>query len=196
MTVAQMCLAVRADKTWLFNAARILKKKIHRTPSGARWWGMVAMLNREIGVPLRRASQAADAILTEQVASNRIRIAATSDGGVALFVDLARFHSTANAALAAAQAFGTARSRGRPRKPTGDLEAQASDLDQPIEIRVRDNNAELASCAETLRGWNAYPRGIQGGLSFIMDTATIRAVSHLALTTDRGDVDVTLIRTR
>ena len=111
-----MCLAVRTDKAWLFNSARLLKKRVHRTPSGARWWGMVRVLNREIGIPLKRAGQAADAILTSRVATNRIRIAATTDGGVALTVDLTRFHSTANAALAAALAFGQSRARGRPRK--------------------------------------------------------------------------------
>ena len=187
-----MCLAVRTDKAWLFNSARLLKKRVHRTPSGARWWGMVRVLNREIGIPLKRAGQAADAILTSRVATNRIRIAATTDGGVALTVDLTRFHSTANAALAAALAFGRSRARGRPRKRSVS-EADGAGNGRPVAVRIRNHPAELEEWAATLRGWNAYPRGIQPDLDFFMDAATLRAVPRLALTTDRGDVDVELL---
>ena len=193
MSVEQMCLAVRTDKAWLFNSARLLKKRIHRTPSGARWWGMVRMLNREIGIPLKRAGQAADAILTSRVATNRIRIAATTDGGVALTVDLTRFHSTANAALAAALAFGQSRARGRPRKRSVP-DSDGAGNSRPVTVRIRNRAAELEEWAATLRGWNAYPRGIQPDLDFFMDAATLRAVPRLALSTDRGDVDVELLR--
>ena len=101
-----MAVATRSSRTWLNNARRILDRRLHRTPNGARWWGMVRMLSHELGLPLKSAAQVADLVLHVSVAPNRVRISATSDGAVALRIDLERFHSTANASLSAAFAFG------------------------------------------------------------------------------------------
>ena len=49
---------------------------------------------------------------------------------------------------------------------------------------------KLDRLGRQLRDWNAYPRGIEPGLPFIMDAATLRAVPRLALTTSKGDIDV------
>jgi hypothetical protein len=64
------------------------------------------------------------------------------------------------------------------------------------EIRVESAPDKLERLSRQLREWNAYPRGIQPGLPFIMDAATLRAVTRLPLSTSRGDVDVRLVEIR
>ncbi|HVT39727.1 MAG TPA: hypothetical protein VHE78_11820 [Gemmatimonadaceae bacterium] len=165
---------------------------MHRTPSGARWWGMVRMLNYELGLPLTLAARAADKVLSSGLAPNRVRISATTDGAMALQLDLQRFLSTSNASLAAAFAFGPTRGRGRPRLTS----RQNPVIDQFLsiwEIRVDDEPDKLHRLARQLGEWEAYPRGIEHGLPFIMDAATLRAVPRLALVTNRGDINVLLV---
>jgi hypothetical protein len=176
-----MAIATRSDRAWLNNARRLLARRMHRTPNGARWWGMVRMLNHELGLPLKSAARVADLVLHASTAPHRVRLAATSDGAIALRIDLERFHSTANASLAAAFAFGQPRVRGRPRKPQ---------RRRPL-IDVFPSVWEILG--QQLRDWDAYPRGIEPGLPFIMDAATLRAVPRLALTTSKGDIDVLLV---
>jgi hypothetical protein len=187
-----MAIATRSTRTWLNNARRILAKRMHRTPSGARWWGMVRMLNHELGLPLKSAARVADLVLVSPTVPARVRLAATSDGAIALRIDLERFHSTANAAVAAALAFGRPRGRGRPRKPRP--RRPLIDVFSSVwEIRVERDTAKLERLGQQLHEWGAYPRGIEAGLPFIMDAATLRAVPHLALTTSKGDIDVLLV---
>lgn len=52
--------------------------------------------------------------------------------------------------------------------------------------------ANIATLASLLAGWQAYPRGIDEGLtrSFIMDDRTLRNAPILTLTTREGDIDV------
>jgi hypothetical protein len=64
------------------------------------------------------------------------------------------------------------------------------------EIRVEHESEKLERLSRQLREWSAYPRGIQPGLPFIMDAATLRAVTRLPLTTSRGDIDVRLVEIR
>jgi hypothetical protein len=192
MTYGQMAIATRSDRTWLNNARRILAKRMHRTPSGARWWGMVRMLNHELGLPLKSAAKVADLVLHTSIAPHRVRLAATSDGAIALRIDLERFHSTANASLSAAFAFGKPRGRGRPPKPK--RRRPLVDVFPNVwEIRVERDTAKLERLGRQLHEWAAYPRGIEAGLPFIMDVATLRAVPHLALTTTKGDIDVAVV---
>lgn len=147
------------------------------------------MLNHELGLPLKSAARVADLVLGSPTAPHRVRLAATLDGAIALRVDLARFHSTANAAIAAAFAFGQPRGRGRPSKPR--RRRPLIDVFPSVwEIRVERDPAKLERLGQQLRDWNAYPRGIEEGLPFIMDAATLRAVPHLALCTTKGDIDV------
>jgi hypothetical protein len=189
MTYAQMAIATRSSRTWLNNARRILARRVHRTASGARWWGMVRLLNHELGLPLKSAARVADLVLGAGTAPHRVRLTATSDGAVALRIDLERFHSTANAALAAAFAFGQPRGRGRPPKPRP--RPPLIDVFPSVwEIRVDREPATLDRLGRQLRNWTAYPRGIELGLPFIMDAATLRAVPRLALTSTKGDIDV------
>jgi hypothetical protein len=192
MTYAQMAIATRSSRTWLNNARRILSRRMHRTPSGARWWGMVRMLNHELGLPLKSAARVADLVMGGSTAPHRIRLAATSDGAIALRIDLERFHSTANAAVAAAFAFGQPRGRGRPAKPR--RRRPLIDVFPSVwEIRVERDPAKLERLGQQLRDWSAYPRGIEQGLPFIMDAATLRAVPRLALSTTKGDIDVLVV---
>lgn len=187
-----MSIATRSDRIWLNNARRILGRRIHRTPSGARWWGMVRMLSHELGLPLKSAARVADLVLGSPTAPHRVRLAATADGAIALRIDLERFHSTANAALAAAFAFGQPRGRGRPAKPA--RRRPLIDVFPNVwEIRVERDPAKLDRLGQQLRDWNAYPRGIEPGLPFIMDAATLRAVPRLALNTAKGDIDVLVV---
>jgi len=165
---------------------------MHRTPNGARWWGMVRMLNHELGLPLKSAARVADLVLHTSTEPHRVRIAATSDGAIALRIDLERFHSTANASLSAAFAFGQPRSRGRPRRPR--RRRPLIDVFPSVwEIRVEREPSKLEKLGQQLRDWAAYPRGIEPGRPFIMDAATIRSVPRLALTTTKGDIDVLLV---
>ena len=190
-----MAVATRSDRTWLNNARRILARRLHRTPSGARWWGMVRMLSHELGLPLKSAARVADLVLQGSAGPHRVRIAATSDGAVALRIDLERFHSTANALLSAAFAFGESRAPGRPPKPRRHRPLMDV-VPAAREIRVEHESEKLERLSRQLREWSAYPRGIQPGLPFIMDAATLRAVTRLPLTTSRGDIDVRLVEIR
>jgi hypothetical protein len=187
-----MSIATRSDRTWLNNARRILGRRMHRTPNGARWWGMLRMLNHELGLPLKSAARVADLVLGPSSAPHRIRLAATTDGAIALRIDLERFHSTANACLAAAFAFGRPRGRGRPRKPQR-RRPLVDTFPSVWEIRVERTPAKLERLGTQLREWEAYPRGIEPGLPFIMDAATLRAIPRLALSTIKGDIDVLLV---
>ena len=54
---------------------------------------------------------------------------------------------------------------------------------------VRDPDT-VRSLATVLARWNAYPRGVEKGLPFIMDPRTLRAAPMLTLATVEGDLDV------
>jgi hypothetical protein len=189
MTLQQLAFAARTDTIWLQNARRLLKRRIFRTPNAARWWGFVRMLTVELGLPLKQSADAADAILGGELAMNRVRIAASKDGACALQVDLQRFLSTSNAALASAFVFAAPKTRGRrPRKrPTP---GRPDPLNTVWRIPVADEPAALERLAAHLVQWEAYPRGLEAGRPFICDAATLRAVPRLALTSTKGDIDV------
>ena len=62
-----------------------------------------------------------------------------------------------------------------------------SDLDI---IYKADDKKNLIALGNKLAGWNAYPRGIEQGLPFIMDEHTLHAAPLLTLSTSEGDLDV------
>ncbi len=230
MTFEQMAIATRSDPAWLHNASRLIGRRLHRTPNGARWWALVRVLSHELGLSLKRAAEAADAVLRPGVAPNRIRLAATKDGSAALQIDLERFFSTANASLSAAYRLGGPRRRGRPTSVIVQ-QSRSKPTQHNLELVLRDVSAVLVGLADggasfvgagdiacavhgstraasharicittapealvvvarLLKEWDAYPRGIEPGLPFIMDANTLTAVPLLALTTSRGAVDV------
>ena len=53
-----------------------------------------------------------------------------------------------------------------------------------------DAVTNIKALAAVLAGWQAYPRGIEGGLPFVMDDRTLRNAPILTLTTTEGDIDV------
>jgi hypothetical protein len=148
------------------------------------------MLNAEVGIPLSAAAKAADVALGGAHSVHRVRLSASIDQTIALTVDLERFHSTSNAALAAALVFAPPKRRGRPRRSFASAKPRLNHLSEVWTIRVDDASASLERLASHLREWNAYPRGIEAGLPFIMDAATLRALPRLALTSDKGHIDV------
>jgi hypothetical protein len=141
---------------------------------------------------LKSAARAADAVLGAGLEPNRLRFSASTDGAVALQIDLERFHSTANALLAAAFAFARPGKRGR-RPHAQHLLTSPGKTSTALGIRVENEPEKLERLAAQLRVIDACPRGIEGGLPFIMDAATLRAVLRLALTTRSGDVDVFVV---
>ena len=62
-----------------------------------------------------------------------------------------------------------------------------NDLDICYEASDRANLVALGSL---LSSWDAYPRGIEPGLPFILDDRTLFGAPVLTLTTREGDIDV------
>ena len=53
-----------------------------------------------------------------------------------------------------------------------------------------DDKANVDALAKVLAAWQAYPRGVEKGLTFIMDDRTLRGAPVMTLTTTEGDLDV------
>jgi len=53
-----------------------------------------------------------------------------------------------------------------------------------------EDPGNVDSLGKLLAGWNAYPRGIEKGLPFMMDGKTLRGAPLLTLTSREGDIDV------
>ena len=62
-----------------------------------------------------------------------------------------------------------------------------NDLDVCYDTADRKN---VDTLGKVLASWNAYPRGVEKGLPFIMDGRTLRGAPILTLTTTEGDIDV------
>lgn len=62
-----------------------------------------------------------------------------------------------------------------------------NDLDICYDALDKDN---LVALGKLLASWDAYPRGVETGLPFIMDDRTLRGAPILTLTTAEGDIDV------
>jgi hypothetical protein len=52
------------------------------------------------------------------------------------------------------------------------------------------DRANLVALAKVLSSWDAYPRGIEPGLPFILDDRTLLGAPILTVTTSEGDIDV------
>ena len=53
-----------------------------------------------------------------------------------------------------------------------------------------EDRANVDTLAKLLARWEAYPRGVEKGLPFIMDDRTMRGAPIMTLTTTEGDLDV------
>lgn len=62
-----------------------------------------------------------------------------------------------------------------------------NDLDICYDANDRGN---VDGLAKLLAKWDAYPRGVEKGLPFIMDDRTLRGAPIMTLTTSEGELDV------
>ena len=115
MTRAQFAMAVRADEKWVENAGRLLSRRFRYTAAEAQWLGLVRILNQDVGLTLNRSAQVADEALEYPPHTGTIVVGQSDDETAGIAIDIARFHSIAGAALAAALDLGGERRRGRPR---------------------------------------------------------------------------------
>ena len=66
----------------------------------------------------------------------------------------------------------------------------SSRVTNDLDICYDAARANLVALASLLAAWEAYPRGIEPGLPFIMDDRTLLGAPILTLTTTEGDIDV------
>jgi predicted nucleotidyltransferase len=66
----------------------------------------------------------------------------------------------------------------------------SSRVTNDLDICYDNDGGNIGALAGVLAGWEAYPRGIDRGLPFIMDDRTLRGAPVLTLTTTEGDIDV------
>ncbi len=59
-----------------------------------------------------------------------------------------------------------------------------------LDICYDTSKTNVTKLAELLKGWKAYPRGIEEGLPFIMDERQFRITPLMTLTTREGFLDV------
>ncbi len=213
----QFSATVGCHPVWLYNSSRYLARPLSRTVDDARWWRLVRLIHADVGLPLRSAGAIADASIRPGATPSRLRLNATPDGAVVLQLDLDRFHSTFGAALASALAFSMGNPRGRPRKkapqgpnsPTSNpspsgrfgsvIRALAAhhvefaflgEVEGVLRLSYATAPKNLERLSAILSGWAPYPRGIETGVPFLLDAATMRAVPRLPLTTTEGPLDL------
>ncbi len=63
-------------------------------------------------------------------------------------------------------------------------------LTDDLDICYDDSKGNVERLASMLSSWNAYPRGIERGLSFFMDERQLRITPIMTLTTREGFIDV------
>ena len=63
-------------------------------------------------------------------------------------------------------------------------------ITEDLDICYRPSRDNLERLAARLAMWNAYPRGVEPGLPFIMDRLTLERAPVLTLTTTEGALDI------
>ncbi len=63
-------------------------------------------------------------------------------------------------------------------------------ITEDLDICYSTATGNLDRLAELLAAWNAYPRGVEPGLPFIVDRRTLTTNPILTLTTDEGALDL------
>ena len=66
----------------------------------------------------------------------------------------------------------------------------SSRVTNDLDICYDTTGANVGALASLLANWQAYPRGVEKDLPFIMDDRTLRNAPILTLTTSEGDLDV------
>lgn len=113
---AALALAAECDPKWLYNTARRTKRPLDRTIDSAFWWRLVHHLAKGVGLSVDDAVRAADALITMNPDTGRVKLVASRDESVAVSVDLARFHDSAALAVSSAIHRAVPKRRGRPLK--------------------------------------------------------------------------------
>lgn len=117
MTARQTAVAAGADLKWLTNSAALLRRPLRYTPQTAKWWGLVWLFTKELGLSLRAAADAATIALSQTDSRSLISAGADPSGSAALVVDLPRYESIFLANLSRALLQETPRRRGRSKAP-------------------------------------------------------------------------------
>ena len=66
----------------------------------------------------------------------------------------------------------------------------SSRVTNDLDICYDTDIANVEALASLLAKWQAYPRGVEEGLPFIMDGRTLRSAPVMTLTTREGEIDV------
>ncbi len=114
MTACQFAVAAGTDVKWILNSAALLRRRVRYTPSDSRWWGLVRVLTKSLGLPLKAAAEVATACLDDESKTSQITVRTDPSHSASLLVDLARYQSVFLANLSRALLVETPRRRGRP----------------------------------------------------------------------------------
>lgn len=142
MTRSQFAMAIHADEKWVENSARLLGLALRYTAAEALLFGLVRVLNQELGLTLAKAADLAKEALEHAPVTERAIVGRGEYGSAGVAVDLARYHSAYGAAWSAAMELGGPRRRGRPRRAVtrrsvGDAIERAAEYGVDIDL-LRD----------------------------------------------------------
>ena len=119
MTRNQFALAVAADEKWVENTAYLLGLTLNFSPSDVTWMGLIRVFNHGLGFTLARSTELATEALQYAPDTGEVLLGKSSVREGAVVLDVARYHSSRNAALSAGLILGGPRRRGRPARRTG-----------------------------------------------------------------------------
>jgi hypothetical protein len=154
MTARQTAVAAGVDLKWIVNSAALLGRRVRYDRQQAKWWGLVWLLTRQLGLSLKAASSLSTVALRGGSSSAQVTAGADPSGSASLIVDLARYESIFLANLSRALVHEIPRRRGRParRGINGGALAAAErygvDLDL-IRSAIRRTPAERLALLET-----------------------------------------------
>ena len=114
MTARQTAVAAAANLKWMVNSAALLGRRVRYNRQQAKWWGLVWLLTRQLGLSLRAAAAVSTVALRGGKSATLVTAGADSSGSASIIVDLARYDSIFLANLSRALVHETPRRRGRP----------------------------------------------------------------------------------
>jgi len=114
MTARQTAVAAGAELKWMVNSAALLGRPIRYNRQHAKWWGLVWLLTKQLGLSLSAAAAMATVALRGASSSARVTAGADPSGSASLIVDLARYESIFLGNLSRALVHETPLRRGRP----------------------------------------------------------------------------------
>jgi len=114
MTARQTAVAAGAELKWMVNSAALLGRRVRYNREQGKWWGLVWLLNEQLGLSLKSAAAISTVALRGDSSSTQVIAGADPSGSASLIVDLARYESIFLANLSRALVHETPRRRGRP----------------------------------------------------------------------------------